>query len=98
MDASYTLLRRLLRGEKIWQAHREHIYQRLVQLGWGHRRTVLLAYGLMLGSAVTAWYLLQSSAVVQWLGIGFWLLTYMSIILTTEILVKRNQTTGATPR
>jgi len=98
VDASYTLLRRLLRGEKVWQAHREHIYQKLVQLGWGHRRTVLLAYGLMLGSAVTAGYLLQSSAAVQWLGIGFWLIIYMSIILTTEILVKRHQTTGAPPR
>ncbi|MCW0232309.1 MAG: glycosyltransferase family 4 protein [Ferrovibrio sp.] len=27
IDATYTLLRRLLRGEKIWQAHRSHFYQ-----------------------------------------------------------------------
>lgn len=27
MDATITLLRRLLRGEKIWQAHRSHFYQ-----------------------------------------------------------------------
>jgi UDP-N-acetylmuramyl pentapeptide phosphotransferase/UDP-N-acetylglucosamine-1-phosphate transferase len=27
VDATYTLLRRLLRGEKIWQAHRSHFYQ-----------------------------------------------------------------------
>jgi len=27
MDATYTLLRRLLRGEKVWQAHRSHFYQ-----------------------------------------------------------------------
>lgn len=27
MDATVTLLRRLLRGEKIWQAHRSHFYQ-----------------------------------------------------------------------
>ncbi|WP_341772387.1 dTDP-4-dehydrorhamnose 3,5-epimerase family protein [Burkholderia pseudomallei] len=31
-DASVTLLRRLLRGEKFWQAHREHYYQRMVRL------------------------------------------------------------------
>jgi UDP-N-acetylmuramyl pentapeptide phosphotransferase/UDP-N-acetylglucosamine-1-phosphate transferase len=27
-DGGITLLRRLLRGEKVWQAHREHFYQR----------------------------------------------------------------------
>jgi UDP-N-acetylmuramyl pentapeptide phosphotransferase/UDP-N-acetylglucosamine-1-phosphate transferase len=48
VDASLTLARRLLRGAKIWQAHREHYYQRLVQAGWSHRKTVLAEYGLML--------------------------------------------------
>ena len=27
-DASYTILRRLMKGERIWQAHRSHLYQR----------------------------------------------------------------------
>jgi UDP-N-acetylmuramyl pentapeptide phosphotransferase/UDP-N-acetylglucosamine-1-phosphate transferase len=40
-DASLTLLRRLLRGERIWQAHREHFYQRAVQRGLGHDAVVL---------------------------------------------------------
>ena len=30
VDATVTLFRRLFRGKKIWQAHREHYYQRLV--------------------------------------------------------------------
>lgn len=47
MDASVTLAKRLLRGEKIWQAHREHYYQHLVLMGWGHRRTALVEYALM---------------------------------------------------
>jgi UDP-N-acetylmuramyl pentapeptide phosphotransferase/UDP-N-acetylglucosamine-1-phosphate transferase len=46
-DASVTLARRLLAGEKVWQAHRDHYYQRLVQLGWGHRATALAEYALM---------------------------------------------------
>jgi len=89
VDASYTLLRRMLRGEKVWQAHREHIYQRLVQLGWGHKRTVLLAYGLMLGCAVSASCLIQASAIVQWLGLAVWLVIYVFIILGTGLLVKK---------
>lgn len=48
IDASATLARRLLRGERFWQAHRSHYYQRLVQMGWGHRRTALAEYALML--------------------------------------------------
>jgi UDP-N-acetylmuramyl pentapeptide phosphotransferase/UDP-N-acetylglucosamine-1-phosphate transferase len=39
-DASLTLVIRALRGEKIWQAHREHFYQRAA-LGWAsHLRPV----------------------------------------------------------
>ena len=39
-DATITLLRRLLRGERVWQAHREHFYQRAVQGGLGHAEVV----------------------------------------------------------
>jgi len=39
-DATLTLLRRLMRGERVWQAHREHFYQRAVQRGLGHDAVV----------------------------------------------------------
>lgn len=48
VDATVTLIRRVLRHKKIWQAHREHYYQRLVLSGWTHRRTVLAEYGVMI--------------------------------------------------
>ncbi|MEX0694518.1 MAG: glycosyltransferase family 4 protein [Rhodospirillales bacterium] len=35
-DATITLLSRLKRGEKIWQAHKQHAYQRAVQNGLSH--------------------------------------------------------------
>ncbi len=35
-DASWTLARRALRGERVWHAHREHLYQRAVQAGASH--------------------------------------------------------------
>ncbi|MEQ8934822.1 MAG: glycosyltransferase family 4 protein, partial [Amphiplicatus sp.] len=38
-DATLTLFRRALRGEKFWQAHREHFYQRAAQRGLGHARS-----------------------------------------------------------
>lgn len=48
VDASMTLARRMLRGERVWEAHRQHYYQRLILSGWSHRRTAWSEYGLML--------------------------------------------------
>ena len=39
-DATMTLLRRLLRGERVWQAHRQHFYQQAVRRGLGHAAVV----------------------------------------------------------
>jgi UDP-N-acetylmuramyl pentapeptide phosphotransferase/UDP-N-acetylglucosamine-1-phosphate transferase len=65
VDASVTLLRRLVRGERIWQAHREHFYQRLVQMGWGHRNTAIAEYGLMFASGSIALVALATPPSVQ---------------------------------
>jgi UDP-N-acetylmuramyl pentapeptide phosphotransferase/UDP-N-acetylglucosamine-1-phosphate transferase len=54
VDATATLARRLARREKVWQAHRDHYYQRLVRMGWGHRRTALTGYALMIASGAAA--------------------------------------------
>jgi len=53
VDASATLLRRLLRGEKVWQAHRGHYYQRLVRMGWSHRRLAIVEYGVMVSTGLS---------------------------------------------
>jgi UDP-N-acetylmuramyl pentapeptide phosphotransferase/UDP-N-acetylglucosamine-1-phosphate transferase len=39
-DATTTLVRRLWRRERVWEAHRSHYYQRLHRLGAGHRGTL----------------------------------------------------------
>jgi len=43
-DAIFTLVRRWSRGEKLTEAHRSHIYQRLANGGAGHTKVTLL-YG-----------------------------------------------------
>jgi UDP-N-acetylmuramyl pentapeptide phosphotransferase/UDP-N-acetylglucosamine-1-phosphate transferase len=45
-DSVMTILRRLVRGEKIWVAHREHLFQRLVSSGFTHRQ-VTIFYGTL---------------------------------------------------
>lgn len=50
-DASVTLVRRGLAGERVWEAHRTHYYQRLVKLGAGHRGTIRVYGALIVGCA-----------------------------------------------
>jgi Fuc2NAc and GlcNAc transferase len=45
-DATYTLIRRFLNGEKITQAHRKHLFQRAVQSGFSHRSVTLGLLGI----------------------------------------------------
>jgi UDP-N-acetylmuramyl pentapeptide phosphotransferase/UDP-N-acetylglucosamine-1-phosphate transferase len=66
VDATFTLAARVLRGSKPWQAHREHIYQRMVAGGLGHRHTALLWYALMAACAASALLGLQLDAAGQW--------------------------------
>ncbi len=54
VDATVTLLRRLARGERPWQAHREHAYQRAVAAGWRHDRVVIAVSVANLGLLVAA--------------------------------------------
>lgn len=54
-DATYTLLRRVLRGERFYQAHRSHVYQRLVQAGWPVRHVDVLVLLLNVVLGVGAW-------------------------------------------
>ncbi len=45
IDATVTLIKRLVRGEKLYEAHRCHVYQLAVQAGYSHKQvtcTVLL--------------------------------------------------------
>ena len=55
-DATITFLKRLVRGGRVWQAHRDHYYQRMVRMGLGHRGTAWLGYLAMLACAGAALY------------------------------------------
>lgn len=42
-DATLTLFRRWRNGERLTQAHKKHAYQRIVQSGFSHRKTLLFS-------------------------------------------------------
>jgi UDP-N-acetylmuramyl pentapeptide phosphotransferase/UDP-N-acetylglucosamine-1-phosphate transferase len=84
VDASLTLCKRLLRREKVWQAHREHYYQRLVKHGWGHRKTALAEYALMLSCNLVAIGGMQLEHSLQLALLGSVALTYAILAVVLE--------------
>ncbi|HEX5363965.1 MAG TPA: glycosyltransferase family 4 protein, partial [Gallionella sp.] len=75
-DATLTLYQRKCRGEKLSQAHRSHYYQRLVQMGWGHRNTALSEYALMLLAGATALQARNATAENQIWLLLCWIISY----------------------
>ncbi|WP_413143698.1 MraY family glycosyltransferase [Burkholderia cepacia] len=71
-DASVTLLRRLLHGEKFWQAHREHYYQRMIRSGINHGRTAFYWYLIMLAGIILAMWAKGRPELQQWLSFLAW--------------------------
>ncbi|HEY5635559.1 MAG TPA: glycosyl transferase [Burkholderiales bacterium] len=69
-DATLTLLKRLARREPVWQAHREHYYQRLVRMGFGHRGAAYIEYAAMAACAALALGVYRQPAVVQGIALA----------------------------
>jgi UDP-N-acetylmuramyl pentapeptide phosphotransferase/UDP-N-acetylglucosamine-1-phosphate transferase len=78
-DGLYTIVRRALRGEKIWEAHRSHLYQRLVITGLRHDQvtlavgaaTTVLSFSVVLASKLR-------NAFLNWVLIGVALIAFVS--------------------
>lgn len=89
VDATVTLFRRLLRGEKVWQAHREHYYQRLVLAGWGHRKTMLAEYLLMVTCGGSAFLYLNADEPARLILLLAWLVVYASLAYAVSVIEGR---------
>ena len=80
VDASITLTARLLRGERVWIAHKSHYYQKLAESDWGHRKTVLAEYVLMAGCCASAVLAAGLSLASQISVFGGWTVIYTILI------------------
>ena len=105
VDATVTLLKRLWVRKKIWLAHRDHYYQRLILAGWSHRRTALTYYLIMLGTSTSA--IIAQSGGFEVPGIGIegvilvtWVVIYALLLCWSEwrfkqtIKMKSKKTVG----
>lgn len=76
LDASVTLMRRAFRGARVWQAHREHYYQRLVLMGWS--KVKLLRYAMVFMMICALWALSTLAMPVRWqvASLGLFIVTF----------------------
>ena len=83
-DSTMTLLARVMRRERWYNAHRQHLYQRLIACGWSHGRVAVLyqavnlalvlpAIGVAVGFPALAWP--TSVAMTLLFAVGWYLLT-----------------------
>ena len=75
-DACLCVLRRSLAGQRVFQAHRLHLFQRLHQAGWSHARvsfTYIAATTLLAIALLTRGLPWVSSIAVAVLFLGVWL-------------------------
>ncbi len=79
-DSGVTLLRRIVRGEKFWQAHSTHFYQRAVRAGKSHA-TVVRRIALVNGGLVALALLSRESFMLAWVALG------ISVILVVGFLL-----------
>ncbi len=79
-DATITLFRRALRGEKFWQPHRKHFYQQATRKGWRHDRVALnvavcnVVLVVLAVTAVLGWPVSSLALAAVTVGVTLWVL------------------------
>jgi UDP-N-acetylmuramyl pentapeptide phosphotransferase/UDP-N-acetylglucosamine-1-phosphate transferase len=82
-DTFTVLIRRRRRGDSLFEAHREHAYQRLIQAGWSHLEVAGLCAAITLVASVIMFVVLDSSTsaqVVALVAVVLLVLTYLSLV------------------
>jgi UDP-GlcNAc:undecaprenyl-phosphate/decaprenyl-phosphate GlcNAc-1-phosphate transferase len=93
-DASVTLLRRIVRRERVWEAHRGHYYQRLVRLGAGHGGTLALYSTWMVATAASAeWFLVRAPG-LGYVALVAWVIVAGALFAVIDYHWRRQSTTS----
>lgn len=87
-DTGFTLVRRWRRGESVTQAHRSHLYQRLIIAGWSHARVSLLYIAWALTTSTAGWAMVRGTA---WSGAVGLVWAVASGVLVWRLVVMQEQ-------
>ena len=81
IDTTYAIFRRMVRGQGIMQADKEHIHHNMLRTGMGQRRSVILMYGIcaIMGTAAV---LLSRELYVESIGLFLISVGFIYIVIT----------------
>jgi UDP-GlcNAc:undecaprenyl-phosphate GlcNAc-1-phosphate transferase len=86
VDAGLTLVRRGLSGEKIFEAHHTHYYQRLLSLGLNHKQVTILEYAITIMLGVSAVIYFQAGGLFPIFLTACWVMVFTGMILKIRSL------------
>lgn len=106
-DATITLLRRLITGQKIWEAHSEHFYQQAVRKGFPHddvvQRISVINVMLIIAAIITGFALPQLGALKDIIlvaiayALSFCLCLYFAAGVPDGHFARRKEKTSVVP-
>lgn len=84
MDATATLIKRIIAGEKFWLPHKRHYYQRFLLMGAGHRNTFWAEFTLMVACGGSAIAGLLFPVSVQYFLLMSWIVVFTFLAITID--------------
>ena len=96
VDATLTLFARAIRGEQWYTAHAHHVYQRLIALGWSHRRVlvvyqainVFLVLPVIVLATIYPQYAIAMTGLTIFVLVTAWYITNGRLGLIAEVRIK----------
>jgi UDP-GlcNAc:undecaprenyl-phosphate GlcNAc-1-phosphate transferase len=88
-DSGFTLIRRTLRGEKWYEAHRTHQYQMLTTYGASHVAVSLLVALASAAAAVVGFVSLNTAASAAWILTALLLAVLLAYFLIVDVARRR---------
>lgn len=88
-DTGVTLLKRILKREKWFMAHRSHYYQRLTDLHLNHRQVSLIEYGLAIFLGFSSLIYVKANPILRGCLLTGWVLFFTIGALMIQFYEKR---------
>lgn len=96
VDTGTTMLRRAARGDDVFAAHREHVYQRITPPGTSHARTALIVVAFTVALSALGIVSLEASTTVRLVLLVAWAAVITSYLALPLAFNRPDQSEGIT--
>jgi UDP-N-acetylmuramyl pentapeptide phosphotransferase/UDP-N-acetylglucosamine-1-phosphate transferase len=83
-DATVTVIRRIIGGKHMFEAHNTHYYQRLHRMGAGHLGTLLTYAAIIALTSASALYTLAREPASGWWVLAAWITAFAALFATLD--------------